>query len=109
MSRVYAEKYDKDKTYFFTDGSYATYETLRELYPAIEDLKWLVYTDYTHRIIISFVPLDLERTELDIDTTLSDEEAIAEIISRKNAPSNQTRMADALEDLVVLNMPDEEV
>lgn len=110
---VYAEKYNKEKTYFFQDGHYATYEELRAIFPAIDDLVWIVFTDYTGNIIISFEPLALKRTELDIDTSLTDDEAIVAIVEKMNAPdeevSDQTRMADALEDLVVLNMPDEEV
>lgn len=110
---VYAELYNRGKTYFFQDNHYATYEALKALFPAINDLVQIVFTDFSGQIIISIEPLNLKRTELGIDPTLTDEEALLEIVDKLNNPeeeiTDQMRIADALEDLVVLNMPDEEV
>lgn len=110
---VYAELYNKGKTYFFQDNHYATYEALKALFPAINDLAQIVFTDYSGQIIISIEPLNLKRTELEIDPTLTNEDAVLAIVNKLNNPeeevSDETRIADALEDLVVLNMPDEEV
>lgn len=109
----YIEKYNKEKDYYFQDGRIADYIKLKELYPAIDDLTYIVHTDYTGKIIYLFELLDVRRTELNIDASLNDDQAIAKILEIMNTPKteidDQTRMADALEDLVVLNMPDEEV
>lgn len=109
----YLEKYDKTKIYFFQDGKIADYNKIKELYPAVDEMVYIAITDYTGQILINFELLNLKRTELNIDKTLSDDEAIAKILEIMNTPKteidDQTRIADALEDLVVLNMPDEEV
>lgn len=108
----YLEKYNKFKEYLFSNGEKAGYEKLKDLYPGIDSIEYVVTTDYTRKIIISMEPLILMRTEYNIDEKLSDNDAIdkiLEIINKENEIDEQTRIADALEDLVVLNMPDEEV
>jgi hypothetical protein len=110
----YAEKYNKEKIYYFQDGKIADYERLQQIFPAIDDLTFIVFTDYSRQIIISFEILNLVRTRYNISTELTDDQAIAAIIEIMNNPdpeeyTDTTRIADALEDLVVLNMPDEEV
>lgn len=110
----YIEKYNKNKLYLFQDGKFAGYEQLKELYPSIDDFTYIVFTDYSRQIILFFQLLNLKRTELNIDPALSEDDAIEQIVQIMNTeeqgftPDNQTRIADALEDLVVLNMPDEE-
>lgn len=110
---VYIEKYDKEKIYYFQNGSVADYDRVKAIYPGVDNLTYIVHTDYTGDIIILMELLNLKRTELNIDESLTEEEAIEEILEILNEENvdtdDTTRIADALEDLVVLNMPDEEV
>lgn len=110
----YIEKYNKDKTYIFQNGQIANYDRIKNLYPGIDDITYIITTDYTRTIIISIDPLNLKRTELNIDINLNEDQAIEKIIEILDKEDgftidDTTRIADALEDLVVLNMPDEEV
>lgn len=110
---VYIEKYDKEKVYYFQNGSIADYDRVKAIYPGVDNLTYIVYTDYTGDIIILMELLNLKRTEFNIDETLTEEQAIERISEILNGEEpdieDTTRIADALEDLVVLNMPDEEV
>lgn len=107
------ELYNPSKTYIFQDGKIADYNALKELFPVLDIQPYIVTTDYTGNIIISMQLLNLARTDYNIDPELNDEEAIeairAIIDKESDDISSETRIADALEDLVVLNMPDEEV
>ena len=109
----FLEKYDKNKIYYFQDGKIADYNTIKQLFPVVDILTCVVFTDYKKQIIISFNILNLLRTDMEIDPSLTEDQAIAKILEKINQPETQDntiiRMADALEDLVVLNMPDEEV
>lgn len=110
---VYLEKYNPEKIYYFQDGRIANYDAIQDIFPLIDEISCIVFTDYNQKIIISLRPLDLVRTDYNIDTSLSEEDAILAIAEKINHPDaevrDETRIADALEDLVVLNMPDEEV
>lgn len=110
---VYIEKYDKEKVYYFQNGSIADYDRVKAAYPGIDNLTYIVHTDYTGNIIILMELLNLKRTEFNIDEALTEEQAIEKISEILNGEEpdieDTTRIADALEDLVVLNMPDEEV
>lgn len=110
----FIEKYDKEKIYVFQSGEIANYERIKNIFPGIDNMTYIVFTDYTKNIIISIEPLNLKRTELNIDPKLSENDAISrisDILTQQDRilVEDTTRIADALEDLVVLNMPDEEV
>lgn len=111
---VYLEKYNKDKQYYFQNGSIANYEILKDLYNAIDMKPFVVFTDYTGEIIISFEMLDLVRTKHDINPALSEDEAVEELRTKLNETESEDidaldRIASALEFQALMSLPDEEV
>ena len=108
----YFNLYDKEKTYIFPNGMPANEGTLISNYPLIGQIPFVLETDKTNHIIFSISLLELLRIKYNINEELTDEEAVEEIqtlVNKEEEISDETRIADALEDLVVLNMPDEEV
>lgn len=81
---VYMEKYNKEKTYYFQYGGIANYSKIKEIYPAVDDLTYVVTTDFKGQVILKFEILDVVRTELNIDTSLNDDEAIQAILDLLN-------------------------
>lgn len=109
----YYNLYNQEENYIFTNGAPANLETLVSTYPLIGQIPFALETDKTGHIIFNITILELLKTQYNIDEGLTDQEAIKEIQRLANLPDDevdsQIRIADALEDLVVLNMPDEEV
>lgn len=108
------EFYDGTKTYMYPNMKLATPEVVLADFPAILAFKHVIETDENGQVLFAVENFSAMRSRYNIDTTLTDEEALAEIQSLINAEpepvlDDNTRIADALEDLVVLNMPDEEV
>lgn len=106
-------KYDNTKTYYYLTGHEATPEAVLAKYPAIASQTYVMETDSTETIMMGMDMLITLRTLYNIDSELTEDEAIEEIEDILNTDpepelDNQTRIADALEDLVVLNMPDVE-
>ena len=91
----------------------ATPEVVLADFPAILAFKHVIETDENGQVLFAVENFSAMRSRYNIDTTLTDDEAleaIQEIINAEPEPvlDDNTRIADALEDLVVLNMPDEE-
>ena len=110
------EFYDGTKTYMYPNMKLATPETMLTDYPAILTFKHVIETDENSQVCFAIENFSAMRTRYDIDPNLSDDDALAEIQEIINTEpetepvyDDTTRIADALEDLVVLNMPDEEV
>ena len=108
------EFYTGNKTYMYPNGELATPERVLADFPAILQFKHCIETDENGQVFMAIENFSAMRTMYNIDPSLSDEAAlvaIQEIMNTSPEPtvSDETRIADALEDLVVLNMPDEEV
>jgi hypothetical protein len=107
------EFYDGTKTYMYPNMKLATPEVVLADFPAILTFKHVIETDENGQVLFAVENFSAMRSRYNIDKTLGDDEALAaiqEIINTEPEPvlDNDTRIADALEDLVVLNMPDEE-
>ena len=107
------EFYDGTKTYMYPNMKLATPEVVLADFPAILTFKHVIETDENGQVLFAVENFSAMRSRYNIDKTLGDDEtleAIQEIINAEPEPvlDDNTRIADALEDLVVLNMPDEE-
>lgn len=97
------EKYTGDKTYMFPNGAIATKEAVLKQFPAALTFVHFVETDENGEIMWAFQNLSAMRTMYEIDSSLSEEEALAkieEIINTPPAepePSAEERMAAAME------------
>ena len=108
------EFYDGTKTYMYPNMKLATPEVVLADFPAILAFKHVIETDENGQVLFAVENFSAMRSRYNIDKNLTDDEAleaIQEIINATPEPvlDDNTRIADALEDLVVLNMPDEEV
>lgn len=110
------EFYDGTKTYMYPNMKLATPEVVLADFPAILAFKHVIETDESGQVLFAVENFSAMKTRYNIDSSLSDDDALAEIQEIMNAVpevepvyDDTTRIADALEDLVVLNMPDEEV
>lgn len=103
------ELYTGEKDYMYPNGNMATPQIIYNRFPAARKFQFVVGTDRKGQVLQSFNNLSLMRDMYNIDDSLSDEEAIAAIEEIMNTPpapvetvSDETRIADALEDMVVL-------
>ena len=108
------EFYNGSKTYMFPNGELATPERIEHDFPAITTFKHMIETDEAGEVCFAVQNFSAMRSLYNIDSSLNDDDALQAISEIINTPtpeqgvSDETRIADALEDLVVLNMPDEE-
>lgn len=97
------EKYTGDKTYMFPNGSIATKEAVLKQFPAALTFVHFVETDENGEIMWAFQNLSAMRTMYEIDSSLSEDEALAKIEEIINTPppepkpSAEERMAAAME------------
>lgn len=102
------EKYTGEKTYMYPNGVLATPEMVYAKVPAAEVFTFVVGTDELGQVMLSMDNLSVLRSAHDIDSSLTEDEAIAVLEEIANTESvaetvsDQTRIADALEDMVVL-------
>ena len=112
---IVLEFYDNAKTYMYPNGELATPERIQKDFPALSVFKHVIETDENGEVCYAVTNFSAMRTRYEIDNSLTDQEAIVRIQEIMNEQQQMvvhddtTRIADALEDLVVLNMPDEEV
>lgn len=110
MSRYKVEKYDGTKTYMHPNGELATFEKIKQKFPAVEVFTHIVETDEQEEVMFALQNLAAVRTQMGIDPSLSENEAIARIEELWNAPQSEAeptateRVAAALEFQNVLNM-----
>ena len=111
------EKYTGKKTYMFPTGRLATPEVIAAEYPATAAFVHVVETDANGEVMFALMNLSALRTQYDIDTGLTEADAIAAIEEALNAkdevvvsdePTAEERIAAALEAQVMLSMPDVE-
>ena len=104
------EKYDGLKTYMFPNGELATPERVKKDYPAVDTFTHIVETDEASQVMFAIQNLAAIKSQMGIDMSLSDEEAISRIEEIRNTPppepevSAEERIAAALEFQNVLNM-----
>ena len=104
------EKYDGSKTYMFPNGELATPERVKKDYPAVEAFTHIVETDEAGQVMFAIQNLAAIKSQMGIDISASEEEAINQIEEIRNAPapepevSAEERIAAALEFQNVLNM-----
>lgn len=97
------EKYTGDKTYMFPNGAIATKEAVLKQFPAALTFVHFVETDENGEIMWAFQNLSAMRTMYEIDSSLSEDEALAKIEEIINTPppepepSAEERMAAAME------------
>lgn len=109
------EKYTGDKTYMFPNGALATKEAVLEQFPAALTFVHYVETDEAGEVMWAFQNLSAMRTMYNIDSSLSESEALAAIQELINTepevdttPSAEERIAAALEYQNLASMEDAE-
>ena len=106
------EKYTGDKTYMFPNGEIATKEAVLKQFPAALTFVHYVETDENGEVMWAFQNLSAMRTMYEIDSSLSEEEALAKIEEIINtppaepAPDANERIAAALEYQNLMAMTD---
>ena len=108
-------KYTGDKTFMFPNGAIATKEAVLEQFPAALTFTHIVETDENEEVMWALQNLSAIRTQMGIDKSLSEEEAIAAIEEIINTPQEvaqaeptaEERIAAALEYQVMSSLPDE--
>ena len=108
-------KYTGDKTFMFPNGGLATPEIVAEQYPAVTAFTHIVETDDNCEVLFAIQNLSAMRSIYKIDTSLTEDEAIAKIEEIVNTPEPEStevtaeeRIAAALEYQVMASLPDEE-
>lgn len=97
------ERYTGDKTYMFPNGAIATKEVVLKKFPAALTFTHFVETDENSEVMWAFQNLSAMRTLYKIDSSLSEDEALAKIQEIINTPppepepSAEERMAAAME------------
>ena len=107
-------KYTGEKTFMFPNGAVATKEAVLEQFPAAIAFAHIVETDENEEVMWALQNLSAVRTQMGIDSSLTEEEAIAKIEEIINTPqevstepSAEERIAAALEYQVMTSLPDE--
>lgn len=107
------EKYTGDKTYMFPNGALATKEAVLEQFPAALTFVHYVETDEAGEVMWAFQNLSAMRTMYQIDSSLSEAEALEKIQELINTepevdttPSAEERIAAALEYQNLASMDD---
>ena len=97
------EKYTGNKTYMYPNGALATPDILKADFPAVEAFTHIIETDEAGQVCFAVQNLAAVRSQMGIDSALSEDEAIAKIEEIRNTPpaepdpSAEERIAAALE------------
>ena len=108
-------KYTGDKTFMFPNGALATKEAVLEQFPAALNFVHIVETDENEEVMWALQNLSAMRSQMGIDSSLTEDEAIVAIEEIVNNPpvietgaTAEERIAAALEYQVMASLPDEE-
>ena len=108
-------KYTGDRTFMFPNGEVATPERVASDYPATGVFTHVVETDDNCEVLFAIQNLSAMRSIYGIDSSLTEDEAIAKIEEIVNTPEPESteataeeRIAAALEYQVMASLPDEE-
>lgn len=108
-------KYDGTKTFMFPNGAIATKERVLQDFPAALTFTHIIETDEHEEVCFAVQNLSAMRGVYGIDSSLTEDEAIAAIQEVVNAPepevepSAEERIASALEYQNLMSMDDMEV
>lgn len=109
------EKYTGEKIYMAPNGSIYNQEAVLRDFPAALTFAHIITTDEAGEVMFAMQNLSAMRGQYNIDSTLSESEAIAAIEEILNTPqeivtepSAEERIAAALEYQVMASLPDEE-
>lgn len=98
------EKYNGSKTYMFPNGMLARPEDIEAQFPAVKVFTHIIETDEAGQVCFAVENLSAIRSFYNIDTSLSEDEAIAKIEEIRNTPETtsteptaEERTAAALE------------
>ena len=100
---VKIEKFTGNKTYMYPNGAVATAEIIKNDFPAVETFTHIIETDEAGQVCFAVQNLNAVRSQMGIDSSLSEDEAIAKIEEIRNTPpaepdpSAEERIAAALE------------
>lgn len=107
-------KYTGDKIYMFPNGALATKEAVLEHFPAALSFVHVVETDENEEVMWALQNLSAMRSQMGIDSSLTEDEAIVAIEEIINNPpvieteaTAEERIAAALEYQVMASLPDE--
>lgn len=81
------EKYNGSKTYMFPNGDLATPDVVKEKFPAVSTFTHIVETDEAGQVMFAIQNLAAIKSQMGIDSNLSDEESIKQIENIRNAPA----------------------
>lgn len=104
------EKYTGTKTYMFPNGELATPEIIKATFPAVETFAHIIETDEAGQVCFAVQNLAAVRSQMGIESSLTEDEAIAKIEEIRNAPipeadpTAEERIAAALEYQNLVNM-----
>lgn len=107
---VKIEKYTGNKTYMYPNGALATPDTIKNDFPAVEAFTHIIETDEAGQVCFAVQNLAAVRSQMGIDSSLSEDEAITAIEELRNAPipepdpTAEERIAAALEYQNLANM-----
>lgn len=82
----YLEKYTGEKTYMYPNAALATPERVLADFPAAVAFPHVIETDANGEVLFAIMNLSTLRTQYEIDSTLSEEEAIQAIQDIMNTP-----------------------
>ena len=110
-------KYDGTKTFMYPNGAIATPERVLADFPAILTFAHIIETDEAEQVCFAVQNLAAMRSIYNIETSLTEDEAITKIQEIINAPepepepepSAEERIASALEYQNLMSMDDVEV
>lgn len=97
-------KYDNTKTFMYPNGELATPERVLNDYPAIEVFDHIVITDSQEQVIFSIQNIASIRDIYNIDSSLSDDEAIKKIQEILNAPDPEIKTEPTAEERIAAAM-----
>lgn len=104
------KKYVGNKTYMYPSGKVATPEVVLKDFPAIEHFTHIIETDENEQVLFAMQNLAAIRSQMGIDQSLDEDEAIAKIEEIRNAPApdpepdSLERIASQLELQNLINM-----
>ena len=84
---VKIEKYTGEKTYMYPNGALATPDVIKKDFSAVEAFTHIVETDEAGQVCFAIQNLAAIRSQLGIDSSLTEDEAITAIEELRNAPA----------------------
>ena len=92
--------YDRKTTYMYPSGKVATPEVVAKDYEASQAFKFVIETDEAQEVMYGFYPFSSLKSRYEIDSSLSDEEAIAQIEEIMNTPEEVVEAEPSAEERI---------